>query len=125
MIKCVGDKIPEYAILSHTWGADGEEVTFKDLMKGTGKDKPGYDKIRLCAKQADLDGLKYSCCCIDKSSSSELSEAINSMFRWYSEAKLCYAYLSDVNLAPDGGSEELLATGRDDLLKNSRWFTRG
>lgn len=82
MIKCVGDKIPEYAILSHTWGADGEEVTFKDLMKGTGKDKPGYDKIRLCAKQADLDGLKYSCCCIDKSSSSKLSEAINSMFRW-------------------------------------------
>jgi hypothetical protein len=44
----VGDDIPQYAILSHTWGADTEEVNFKDLMDGTGKSKPGYDKIRFC-----------------------------------------------------------------------------
>ena len=71
LIHFVSDEIPEYAILSHTWGADSEEATFQDLMNGTGTDKPGYDKIRLCAKQADLDGLKYSwvdTCCIDKSS---------------------------------------------------------
>jgi hypothetical protein len=126
LVEFVGDEIPEYAILSHTWGANDEEVTFEDLMKGTGNDKPGYDKIRLCAKQADLDGLKYSwvdTCCIDKSSSTELSEAVNSMFRWYSEAKICYAYLSDVNLVTDGGSEKL--DGGDDILKSSRWFTRG
>jgi Heterokaryon incompatibility protein (HET) len=128
LMQFVGEEIPEYAILSHTWGADGEEVTFEELVKGTGKHKPGYEKIKLCVKQADLDGLKYSwvdTCCIDKSSSSELSEALNSMFRWYSEAKICYAYLSDVNLATGGGSEELLATSRDDFPKNSRWFTRG
>ena len=128
LIHFVSNEIPEYAILSHTWGADSEEATFQDLMNGTGTDKPGYDKIRLCAKQADLDGLKYSwvdTCCIDKSSSAELSEAINSMFRWYSEAKVCYAYLSDVNLATDSCSEEHLSTSREDFLKNSRWFTRG
>jgi hypothetical protein len=44
------ENIPQYAILSHTWGADGEEVTFKDVMEGSGKDKAGYDKIRFCSK---------------------------------------------------------------------------
>jgi CubicO group peptidase (beta-lactamase class C family) len=47
LIEPRADKIPEYAILSHTWGADGEEVTFEDLMKGTNKDKSGYKKIRI------------------------------------------------------------------------------
>jgi hypothetical protein len=79
-----GNNIPRYAILSHTWGADNEEVTFKDLVEGTGKSKAGYNKIRFCAKQAAKDGLQFfwvDTCCIDKSSSAELSEAINSMFR--------------------------------------------
>ena len=40
--------IPQYAILSHTWGVDGEEVTFKDLMEGTGKNKIGYRKPDFC-----------------------------------------------------------------------------
>ncbi|CAN9155936.1 unnamed protein product [Alternaria alternata] len=42
------DDIPPYAILSHTWGADHEEVTFKDIYKGKGKGraKPGYEKLR-------------------------------------------------------------------------------
>ena len=53
------DDIPRYAILSHTWGADTEEVTFKDLMDGTGKSKAGYDKIQLCGEQARRDGLQY------------------------------------------------------------------
>jgi hypothetical protein len=60
------DEIPQYAILSHTW-KDGEEVTFKDLMDGTGKDKTGYDKIRFCEEQAKRDGLRYfwvDTCCI-------------------------------------------------------------
>jgi hypothetical protein len=92
--------IPEYAILSHTWGADTEEVTFGDLMDGTGKSKAGYEKIRFCGEQARRDGLQYfwvDTCCIDKSSSAELQEAINSMFRWYQNAAKCYVYLSDVS----------------------------
>lgn len=75
---------PEYAILSHTSGADEEEVTFKDVTTGTGLDKTGYQKIRFCSKQAARDGIHHfwiDSCCIDKSSSAELSEAINSMFQ--------------------------------------------
>ena len=95
----IGDDIPKYAILSHTWGADTEEVAFRDLMDGTGKSKAGYDKIRFCGEQARRDGLKYfwvDTCYIDKSNNTELSRAINSMFRWYRNAAKCYVYLSDV-----------------------------
>jgi hypothetical protein len=83
LIERIGKNIPEYAILSHTWGANGEEVTYEDLIKCAGKHKPGYNKIKFCVKQADLDGLKYfwvDTCYIKKSSSAELLEAINSMF---------------------------------------------
>jgi len=69
----IGDDIPKYAILSHTWGA--EEVTFRDLIDGTGKCDAGYDKIRFCAQQAAKDGLQFfwvDTCCINKSSSAEL-----------------------------------------------------
>jgi len=112
----VGD-VPPYAILSHTWGADIEEVTFKDLVEGTGKSKTGYAKIRFCGKQADNDGLKYfwvDTCCIDKSSSAELSMAINSMFRWYRNAEICYVYLSDVTKSDEQSA-----------FRESRWFKRG
>jgi hypothetical protein len=61
----IGDDVPRYAILSHTW-REGEEVTFKDLTDGTGKGKPGYNKIRFCGEQARRDGLQYfwvdTCC---------------------------------------------------------------
>lgn len=76
------DDIPQYAILSHRWGA--EEVTFADLSNGAGKGKAGYSKIQFCGEQARRDGLQYfwvDTCCIDKTSSAELQEAINSMFR--------------------------------------------
>jgi len=121
LIERIG-KIPPFAILSHTWGAEAEEVTFKDLTKGTGKNKPGYAKLRFCARQADQDGLKYfwiDTCCIDKSSSAELSEAINSMFRWYYEATLCYVYLADVPNPNDPTSTV------ESAFPDSRWFTRG
>ena len=120
MIK-TGNNIPEYAILSHTW-ADGEEATFEDLVRGIGKDKPGYNKIKFCVNQANQDGLQYSwvdTCCIDKSSSAELSEAINSMFRWYSKATRCYVYLSDVPDPKDPTSTI------ESALPGSRWFKRG
>ncbi|KAH8731696.1 heterokaryon incompatibility protein-domain-containing protein [Phaeosphaeriaceae sp. PMI808] len=86
----VGRDIPRYAILSHRWGADHEEVTFRDFVEGTGKSKAGYRKLAFCGKQAANDGLRFfwiDTCCIDKASSAELSEAINSMFRWYQHAE--------------------------------------
>ena len=70
-----------YAILSHTWGEDDEEVTFEDLNNGSGKMKNGYQKLKFCGQQAARDGLQYfwvDTCCINKSRDSELSEAINS-----------------------------------------------
>jgi WD40 repeat protein len=114
-----------YAILSHTWGEDDKEVNFGDLKDGSGKTKDGYRKLHFCGEQAARDGLQYfwvDSCCIDKSNSTELSEAINSMFRWYRNAARCYVYLTDV-----------LTNNRTDLspepweapFRNSRWFTRG
>jgi hypothetical protein len=76
------DNIPPYAILSHTWGP--EEVTFKDIKKGKGTSKAGFNKIRFCGEQARRDGLLYfwvNTCYIDKYNAVKLQEAINSMFR--------------------------------------------
>ncbi|KAI1741052.1 HET-domain-containing protein [Xylaria scruposa] len=93
-------QIPPYAILSHTWG--DEEVSFNDWQykpREHVERKAGYKKIDKCCQQAIADGLNWvwvDTCCIDKSSSAELSEAINSMFRWYRNANVCYAYLCDV-----------------------------
>lgn len=92
------NNIPSYAILSHTW-EDGEEVTFEDCKSSAVKDKKGYKKIQHTCRLAIADGIEYvwiDTCCIDKSSSAELTEAINSMYKWYQQAKVCYAYLSDL-----------------------------
>ena len=119
------NSIPPYAILSHTWGADTDEVTFKDLISGTGKDRPGYEKIRFCGEQARRDSLQYfwvDTCCIDKSNNNELSEAINSMFRWYRNAAKCYVYLSDVSRPALQAVNQL---PWELAFRKSRWFTRG
>jgi hypothetical protein len=97
-IKSFSEKdVPPYAILSHVWGSG--EVSFKDMeMSSPPLRKLGFDKILKSCQQARSIGLEYiwiDTCCIDKSSSAELSEAINSMFRWYQEASLCYIYLDD------------------------------
>jgi hypothetical protein len=97
------NEIPLYAILSHTWEEEHEEITFGDLIKDSGRSKTGtvgYKKIKLCSDQAARDGLRYfwvDPCCIDKSNNTELAEAINSMFQWYRNAAKCYVYLSDVS----------------------------
>jgi NACHT domain/Heterokaryon incompatibility protein (HET) len=122
------DTIPPYAILSHTWGADAEEVTFEDLTKGTGKDKPGYEKIRFCGEQAKQDDLEYfwvDTCCINKADFIELSEAINSMFCWYRNAARCYVYLSDVSSSVFDTKEESNPRPWESDFQKSRWFTRG
>lgn len=120
----VGDQIPRYAILSHTWGE--QEVAYKDLQNYRDIEdvdarlKGGYQKIFFCAAQAKRDGLDYfwvDTCCIDKANNTELSKAINSMFRWYQRASMCYVYLSDVPV-PDGISDA-------EAFRCSRWFTRG
>ncbi|KAK7190547.1 Vegetative incompatibility protein HET-E-1-like protein 15 [Paraphaeosphaeria sporulosa] len=108
--------IPPYAILSHTWGADGDEVTFADLETGGGRTKPGYKKIVFCGKQARHDGFQYfwiDTCCINKTDKAELAFAIRSMFRWYRNAARCYVYLSDVSNQP-------MAIDRGH--SNARWF---
>jgi len=124
----VGDNIPEYAILSHTWGADTEEVTYRDLIDGTGKSKAGYGKIRFCGERAKHDGLQYfwvDTCCIDKSNSVELQEAINSMFCWYRNAAKCYVYLSDVSTKKGKESDRFCEYTWELAFQGSRWFTRG
>jgi hypothetical protein len=124
----LGDDVPRYAILSHTWEADTEEVTLEDLMNGTGKGKTGYDKIRFCGEQARRDDLQYfwvDTCCINKANNTELSEAINSMFRWYQNAVKCYVYLSDVPRAAFDANDELNRLPWELDFRESRWFTRG
>ncbi|KAI9778246.1 MAG: hypothetical protein M1839_008270 [Geoglossum umbratile] len=121
------DVIPPYAILSHTW-KEGQEVTFKDLMEGTSKNKTGYDKIQFCGQQAKRDGLQYfwvDTCCIDKSNNVELQEAINSMFRWYQNAAKCYVYLSDVSTTKRKASDHFSGFTWEPAFQESRWFTRG
>lgn len=101
-----------YAILSHTWG-DGE-VSFQDMSSADRLQKQGYAKIETTCKLAREYGLRYAwvdSCCIIKLSSAELSEAINSMFRWYKKAAVCFVYLADLN-----GST---------TLARCRWFKRG
>lgn len=120
--------IPCYAILSHTWGNDTEEVTFKDIKDGTGKFKAGYKKIQFCGEQAKRDGIPYfwvDTCCIDKTNNSELTEAINSMFRWYSNAEKCYAYLSDVSSSTIDNNDSSNQPPWESAFRRSKWFTRG
>ncbi|KAI4232925.1 MAG: hypothetical protein L6R40_007247 [Gallowayella cf. fulva] len=111
-----GERIPEYAILSHRW--EDEEVSFKDMQYlKTARTKKGFFKIKKSCEQTQKDGHRYvwvDTCCINKESSAELTEAINSMFRWYEAAAVCYAFLSDVDYSP----------GRP-TLGESIWFERG
>jgi hypothetical protein len=116
-----------YAILSHTW-IEGQEVTYQDLMTGTGKGKSGYDKIKFCAEQAATDGFQYfwvDTCCINKSDSTELTTAINSMFRWYRNARKCYVYLEDVSASGDIAAIQTDQNRWKEAFRGSRWFTRG
>jgi hypothetical protein len=128
LVEYQGNDIPRYAILSHTWGADHEEITFRDLVEGTGADKLGYKKVLFSKQQAAKDRLQYfwiDTCCIDKSSSAELAEAINSMFKWYHKADRCYAYLSDVTFDEQIQGHPTSQQTWKQAFRQSRWFTRG
>lgn len=130
------DQIPSYAILSHRWGH--HEVTHKDFLKKRTTDGPGYDKIldfcefarkregrvwdevRMELRTVPIQWGWVDTCCIDKRSSAELSEAINSMFEWYSKAAVCYVYLADVPPYAEGGRTAVLKA-----FTVSDWFSRG
>ena len=93
------ENAPPYLILSHTW--EGDEVSFRDVQDQSPdlSNKSGYVKIRYICEQALHDGIDWvwvDTCCIDKSSSAELSEAINSMYAIYAQAVTCYVYMVDV-----------------------------
>lgn len=106
---------PKYAILSHTWEVD-EEVSYQEMLNKSNLHKKGWTKIQKTCGLAVQSGLEFAwidTCCIDKSSSAELTEAINSMFAWYHKAEECYAMLSDI--PPHKHSE----------IMKSRWWSRG
>ncbi|KAH8776824.1 heterokaryon incompatibility protein-domain-containing protein, partial [Hyaloscypha sp. PMI_1271] len=125
-----------YAILSHTWGDDEvlyEDMKYRNAMKkkhrssmkkkrrNAMKKKRGYQKIVKCcelALAAGYDWVWIDTCCIDKGSSAELSEAINSMFDWYKNSDICYVYLEDVDIA---GASDLTYQ----YFSRCRWVTRG
>jgi hypothetical protein len=118
---------PSYAILSHTWIAD-QEVTYQELLAGTGIKKSGYRKLHFCSERAAADSLEYfwvDTCCIDKTTSDELSTAINSMFRWYQGAVRCYVYLNDVSVPEEVPNAEAFRVSWEQAFRRSRWFTRG
>ena len=105
-----------YAILSHTW-EKGEEVQFSEFRNREVTGKAGWRKIQKICHLALNDGCEFAwvdTCCIDKSSSAELTEAINSMFPWYAGSEICYTYLADYD-----------ASDPEAKLSESRWFTRG
>ncbi|KAJ4177343.1 hypothetical protein NW759_017443 [Fusarium solani] len=126
----------DYAILSHTW--EDDEVQFQDIKDlEHARSKAGWSKIEMTCYQARQDGLPWAwvdTCCIDKSSSAELSEAINSMFRWYQQASVCYVYLSDLSVNHTWADIPLikfkmLTVAEEEMLSERleacRWFTRG
>ncbi|KAI4157801.1 MAG: hypothetical protein LQ342_007996 [Letrouitia transgressa] len=118
--------IPKYAILSHRWGSD--EVTFKDFKKGLQREREGFTKVKFCCKQASHDNYDWvwaDTCCIDKRSSAELTEAINSMYKWYKDAAVCYVHLADVHWMQ---SHSLSGWRREIAMEQfcgSSWFKRG
>ncbi|KAH6665182.1 heterokaryon incompatibility protein-domain-containing protein [Halenospora varia] len=126
-LKFFPDHIPDYVILSHRWMTPAsQECTFEDIDKApiTKEDSParkklGFPKIQGACDLAYRDGYEWiwiDSCCIDKSSSAELQEAINSMWNYYSKSNICYVYLSDVPDSKDGWEQS---------FRQSEWFTRG
>ena len=140
------DEIPRYAILSHRWGPD--EVSYQSLqsaireMEAGGEPRlsgRGFLKIENCRLQAALDQYEWvwiDTCSINKESSAELSEAINSMYEWYWKARTCYVYLADVREISfpsfhEGEPQDkslMLNSAREQALQDfrkSEWFSRG
>ena len=118
-----------YAILSHTWSQEVPEQTFQEVQAIRAQCMKSGDnpldfvskKIRHCCSVAQRDGYAWvwiDTCCINKESSTELSEAINAMFNWYVLAEVCYAHLEDVSSSDDPHA-------KGSQFRRARWHTRG
>ncbi|KAL9627159.1 MAG: hypothetical protein Q9204_006769 [Flavoplaca sp. TL-2023a] len=129
-------EIPVYAILSHRWGS--REISFKEVRNRTAPPGPALRKIERCCQLAVSKGLQWvwiDTCCIDKRSSAELSEAINSMYKWYQRSKVCFVFLNDFQLSPTELFQKKQSlydkdwAARDtdfaQRFSKSVWFTRG
>lgn len=114
LVRCFqGREVPNHAILSHRRDDEAGEVPFQDMAESPFR-RTGYDKIDDCWKRIVAYDVQYAwvdACCIDKQSSAELSEAINDMYSWYTNAGVCYVYLCDGHTM-------------DDMLCRS-WLSRG
>ncbi|THU97116.1 HET-domain-containing protein [Dendrothele bispora CBS 962.96] len=116
--------VPPYAILSHTWGK--REVTFQDMQNidaiKTSEDlQAGWDKVKRACEHAQkylFEWIWIDSCCINKESSAEISEALNSMYQYYEDAEVCYVYLFDVSHREDPRNP-------NSAFRVSRWFKRG
>ena len=115
-------RIPPYVILSHRW--EDKEISYKDLTEP--KQDPsklkGWTKLNSFCSLVRQDGWEWAwmdTCCIDRSSSAELSEAINSMYQWYGQAEFCIAYLADISIMKDETGIERKR------FCESEWFKRG
>ena len=113
--------VNDYAIVSHRW-EDGE-VSFRDMQDlAVASKMKGFTKIQKSCERAIVDSFNYvwlDTCCINKESSAELTEAIDSMYRWYERSAVCYTFLSDVLTDPHDTDEV------EQQNKSSMWFTRG
>ena len=134
VLEFADDESTKYAILSHRW-IDPTEVDYEEMVdlakmeieeRDEIRQRLGYKKILASCEQAKADGYEWlwvDTCCIDKRSSAELSEAINSMYRWYENSTLCYAYLHDV-----AGPSFPTASDHEKYPNSNgwpEWFSRG
>lgn len=98
-----GDDFPQYAILSHCWShvTEREEASYQQVSEGrVQSDSYSWQKVVRCcdlARSRALNWVWIDTICIDRASSAELSEAINSMYSWYKRSTECYAFLDDVS----------------------------
>ncbi|KAI4186861.1 MAG: hypothetical protein L6R41_003187 [Letrouitia leprolyta] len=124
--ELTGEQIPEYAILSHRWTS--YEVSYQDFpLYRNHRCSSKYAKIKdhcRFARHHDFQWVWIVTCCIDKKSSAELSEAINSMYEWYKRARIYHVYLADVLMALDRHGKCNEQKVRADF-RASEWFTRG
>ncbi|KAL4071630.1 heterokaryon incompatibility protein-domain-containing protein [Scleroderma yunnanense] len=133
VLEFCDDEATAYAILSHRW--IDQEVNYDEMVELGKMDaeerdeirqRNGYRKILDSCEQAKKDGCEWlwvDTCCIDKRSSAELSEAINSMYRWYEKSRVCYAYLHDVpgSTFPTEHDKRMYP----DFNAWPEWFSRG
>ncbi|KAK7467679.1 hypothetical protein VKT23_004732 [Stygiomarasmius scandens] len=108
--------VPPYAILSHRW-IPGKEVVYNEFVRPQKEtfQKSGCRKIMAACRKALQDGVRYiwvDTCCIEQGNHEDVAANITSMYAYYQNAEICYAYLADV-------------TRTAEWIEASEWFDRG